>query len=319
MVPVSVHSGGDGTNHGAQVTACFVDLPVGEPAPSMRLHQIAFAMRQQMEGGTGRAVSADTLAGLGGFAPPTMHALGARLGGMVSRRLYNVVITNVPGPHIPLYAAGARMVAIYPVEPLGRGQAVSIGLTSYDGGVYYGLNADRDAMPDADMLGGGVVDSLHELLEAPRLGKRSGGVVGMPLTRVYLALARGAPRDPRQGGGLGGGSVAAHAVTPALGKPGLVTDEEGLEHLAGWRRRGGSGRAQRGRHRRRVVAAADVDPARAYRRSGDGNPGSLCWRRWNCGESCRSTSTRSRARGRGRPPPVRRLRLDEVRGLVEGA
>ena len=171
MVPVSVHDGDDPPT-GAQVTACFVDLPVGEPGPSMRLHQIAFSMRQQMEGGSRRAVSADTLSGLGGFAPPTMHALGARLGGVVSKRLYNVVITNVPGPQTPLYAAGARMVSTYPVTPLGRGQALSIGLTSYDGGVYYGLYADRDAMPDADVLGRGVVDALHELLEAPRVGAR---------------------------------------------------------------------------------------------------------------------------------------------------
>jgi len=171
MVPVSVHDG-EGAPTGAQMTACFVDLPVGEPGPSMRLHQIAFSMRQQMEGGSRRAVSAETLSGLGGFAPPTMHALGARLGGVVSRRLYNVVITNVPGPQTPLYAAGARMVSTYPVTPLGRGQALSIGLTSYDGGVYYGLYADRDAMPDADVLGRGVVDALHELLEAPRVGSR---------------------------------------------------------------------------------------------------------------------------------------------------
>ncbi|MGL5930792.1 MAG: WS/DGAT/MGAT family O-acyltransferase [Dermatophilaceae bacterium] len=166
MVPVSVHDAGDGPP-GAALTACFVDLPVGEPGPSMRLHQIAFSMRQQMEGGPRRAVSADTLAGLGGFAPPTIHALGARLGGAVSRRLYNVVITNVPGPQTPLYAAGARMVSTYPVIPLGTGQALSIGLTSYDGGVYYGLYADRDAMPDADVLGRGLVDALHELVDAP--------------------------------------------------------------------------------------------------------------------------------------------------------
>ena len=172
MVPVSVHDGDDAPT-GAQVTACFVDLPVGEPGPSMRLHQIAFAMRQQMEGGARRAVAADTLSGLGGFAPPTMHALGARLGGMVSRRLYNVVITNVPGPQTPLYASGCRMVSTYPVTPLGRGQALSIALTSYDGGVYYGLYADRDAMPDADVLGRGVVDALQELLEAPRVGKKA--------------------------------------------------------------------------------------------------------------------------------------------------
>ena len=171
MVPVSVHEG-EGAPTGAEVTACFVDLPVGEPSPGMRLHQIAFAMRQQMEAGARSAVGADTLAGLGGFAPPTMHALGARLGGMVSRRLYNVVITNVPGPQMPLYAAGARMVSTYPVTPLSRGQALSIGMTSYDGGVYYGLYADRDAMPDADVLGRGVLDSLQELLEAPRRAPR---------------------------------------------------------------------------------------------------------------------------------------------------
>ncbi|HYN30267.1 MAG TPA: wax ester/triacylglycerol synthase family O-acyltransferase [Dermatophilaceae bacterium] len=166
MVPVSVqHADGDGPENGRELAAAFVDLPVGEPGPSMRLHQVAFAMRQQMEG---RAVAADTLAGLTGFTPPTMHALGARLGSAVSRRLFNVAITNVPGPQQPLYCGGARMVSTYPVEPLGAGQALSIGLTSYDGGVYYGLYADRDALPDADVLGQSVLDALSELLEAPR-------------------------------------------------------------------------------------------------------------------------------------------------------
>lgn len=174
MVPVSVVDSDDTgeTPPGAQLAACFVDLPVGEPGPSMRLHQIAFAMRQQMESTPRRAVGADALTGLGGFAPPTMHALGARLGAMVSRRLYNVVITNVPGPQTPRYAAGARMVSTYPVTPLAPSQALSIGLTSYDGGVYYGLYADRDAMPDADVLGRGIVDALQELLDAPRSSAR---------------------------------------------------------------------------------------------------------------------------------------------------
>ena len=58
------------------------------------------------------------------------------------------------------------MVSTYPVMPLAKGQALSIGLTSYDGGVYYGLNADRDAMPDVDVLGQGIVDALAELLES---------------------------------------------------------------------------------------------------------------------------------------------------------
>jgi hypothetical protein len=120
----------------------------------------------------GRAVGADTLSGLGGFAPPTMHTLAARLGGAVSRRLFNVAITNVPGPQHPLYIAGAQMASTYPVMPLGPNKALSIGLTSYDGGVYYGLYADRDALPDADVLGQSIVDALQELLEAPRARAR---------------------------------------------------------------------------------------------------------------------------------------------------
>ena len=168
MVPISVYdvdnnNAVDTGRLGESVTACFVDLPVGEPAASMRLHQIAFAMRQQIEGG--RAVGAESIAGLAGFASPTLHSLGARLGSAVSRRLFNLIITNVPGPQQPLYVGNARMLSAYPVVPLARGQAVSFGLTSYDGGVYFGLNGDRDAMPDLDLLGQCLVDSLADLVE----------------------------------------------------------------------------------------------------------------------------------------------------------
>jgi diacylglycerol O-acyltransferase len=168
MVPISVYDVDDDNSVdtgrlGETVTACFVDLPVGEPAASMRLHQIAYAMRQQIEGG--RAVGAESIAGLAGFASPTLHSLGARLGSAVSRRLFNLIITNVPGPQQPLYVGNARMLSAYPVVPLARGQAVSIGLTSYDGGVYFGLNGDRDAMPDLDLLGQCLVDSLADLAE----------------------------------------------------------------------------------------------------------------------------------------------------------
>ena len=168
MVPISVYdadndSSVDTGRLGESVTACFVDLPVGEPAASMRLHQIAYAMRQQIEGG--RAVGAESIAGLAGFASPTLHSMGARLGSAVSRRLFNLIITNVPGPQLPLYVGNARMLSAYPVVPLARGQAVSIGLTSYDGGVYFGLNGDRDAMPDLDLLGQCLIDSLADLVE----------------------------------------------------------------------------------------------------------------------------------------------------------
>jgi diacylglycerol O-acyltransferase len=163
MVPISVYDNDDSGRVGDRVTACFVDLPVGEPGASMRLHQIAFAMRQQIEGG--HAVGAESLAGLAGFASPTLHSMGARLGSAMSRRLFNLIITNVPGPQQPLYVGDARMLSTYPVVPLARGQAVSIGLTSYDGGVYFGLNGDRDAMPDLDLLGQCLVDSLADLVE----------------------------------------------------------------------------------------------------------------------------------------------------------
>jgi diacylglycerol O-acyltransferase / wax synthase len=151
---------------GNHVAAFVVDLPVGEPNPAVRLHQIAYSMRAHAE--AGHAVGAEVLVGIAGFAPPTLHSLGARVASAVSRRLFNLVVTNVPGPQHPLYAGGARMLESYPVMPLAKGQAVSIGLTSYDGGAYYGINGDRDAMPDVGVLAGCVVDALAELGETAR-------------------------------------------------------------------------------------------------------------------------------------------------------
>jgi diacylglycerol O-acyltransferase len=160
MVPLSVRDDG-GTRLGNAVQAFVVRLPVGEPSAVMRLHQVAYAMRAHQD--TGRAVGAEALVGLAGFAPPTLHSLGARVASAMSRRMFNLVVTNVPGPQHPVYGAGARMLASYPVMPLARGQAVSIGLTSYDGKVRYGLNADRDAMPDVDVLAQCLEDALAEL------------------------------------------------------------------------------------------------------------------------------------------------------------
>lgn len=168
MVPVSIVDGsGDPLTDGA-MTACFVDLPIGENNPSMRLHQISFAMRQQIESASVEGVDATSLASLGGFAPPTLHTLGARLGSAMTRRLFNLVITNVPGPQQALEVEGCRLCETYPVMPLGRGQSLAIGLTSYDGKVYYGLNGDRDAMADLDQLARAIEEALAELRSAPR-------------------------------------------------------------------------------------------------------------------------------------------------------
>ncbi|MCW2605776.1 MAG: acyltransferase [Frankiales bacterium] len=166
MVPVSVRSDAEKGELGNRVSSYFVDLPVGERDPVVRLAQVSFAMRGHKE--SGQSVGADALVQLSGFAPPTIHTLGARVASSMTRRLFNLVVTNVPGPQFPLYAAGAKMLEMYPVVPLAKGQAVSIGLTSYDGGVYYGLNADRDAMPDVDVLASCLEESLAELVGTTR-------------------------------------------------------------------------------------------------------------------------------------------------------
>ena len=161
LVPVSVRGGDESS--GNHIAAFLVDLPVGEPQPVVRLHRISYEMEQLKA--TGQMVGAQALVGIAGFAPPTLHSLGARTANGWSRRMFNLVVTNVPGPQFPLYAGGARMLGAYPVVPLAKGQAVSIGLTSYDGGVYFGLNADRDAMTDVDVLAECIQTALYELLD----------------------------------------------------------------------------------------------------------------------------------------------------------
>jgi diacylglycerol O-acyltransferase / wax synthase len=163
---VSVRSAPDDAELGSQVSGLVVDLPVGEANPLMRLSQVSYAMKAHKE--SGQSVGADALVALSGFAPPTLHAVGARLANGLTRRMFNLVVTNVPGPQVPLYAAGARMLEMFPVVPLASGQAVTIGISSYAGGVYYGLNADRDAMADVDVLAALIEESLSELVIASR-------------------------------------------------------------------------------------------------------------------------------------------------------
>jgi diacylglycerol O-acyltransferase / wax synthase len=163
MVPLSLRDDPGHPGSGDRLVPCFVNLPIGEPSPRLRVEQVAFQMRKQVGG----ALDAESIAGLAGFAPPTLHHLGARLGSAISRRMFNLVITNVPGPQQPRYVAGARMLATYPVMPLALGQAVAIGLTSYDGGVGIGLNGDRSAMYDLDLLGDCIREALSDLLHTP--------------------------------------------------------------------------------------------------------------------------------------------------------
>ncbi len=166
MVPMSVVDDefAEPTSLGSQVTPHLLMLPVGEASPVMRLHQVSYAFKAHKE--TGRAVAASKLAEIAGFAPSTFHALGARVAAGHPLRSFSLVITNVPGPQFPLYAEGSRLLASYPVLPLLPGQALAIGVTSYDGKVFYGLDGDRDALPDLDVLGTCISESLDELVDA---------------------------------------------------------------------------------------------------------------------------------------------------------
>jgi WS/DGAT/MGAT family acyltransferase len=164
LVPVSLQD--DEAGSGNRVTSHLVDLPVGEPNPRVRMARLGYAMRGV--GAPGRSVAAESLIALTGFAPPTLHALGARAARGLSRRLFNLVVTNVPGPQVPLYAAGGLMLEVFPVVPLARGQGLSIGMTSYNGTVFFGLNADRDSVADVDVLADLIEQQVEELVGTAR-------------------------------------------------------------------------------------------------------------------------------------------------------
>jgi diacylglycerol O-acyltransferase len=164
VVPVSVHDHElEATSVGSQIAPHFVDLPVGEPSPVVRLHQVSYSFKAHRE--TGRAVAANRIAGIAGFAPSTFHAIGSRVAAEQVHRGIQLSVTNVPGPQSPLYAAGAVMEQTYPVPPLLPGHALAIGVTSYDGHVFYGITADRDLVPDADVFATCLSESLDELLD----------------------------------------------------------------------------------------------------------------------------------------------------------
>jgi diacylglycerol O-acyltransferase len=201
LVPMSVtDEAAEPTSLGSTVAPHTQRLPIGEPNPLMRLHQVAYGTRAHKE--TGRSVAARFLADIAGFAPPTLHVLGARAAAGVVRRPHDLVITNVPGPQHPLYAAGARMVASYPVLPLTTGHQLAVGVTSYDGDVFFGLTGDRDGLNDLDVLAQCLSDELEELLDATRRAaatrqptrKASSGT--RRTTEAKAAAARGTARGP---------------------------------------------------------------------------------------------------------------------------
>ncbi|WP_300643581.1 wax ester/triacylglycerol synthase family O-acyltransferase [Nocardioides sp.] len=190
VVPVSViDSELEATSLGSQIAAHFVDLPIGEPSPVVRLHQVSYSFKVHKE--TGRGVAANRLAGIAGFAPATFHAIGSRVAAAEVGRGMQLSVTNVPGPQSPLYAAGARMEATFPVPPLPPHHLLAIGVTSYDGGVAYGITADRDAVPDADVLGQCLTEALAELLDTA-----SGSRPRVPRGRRKPAARKASAKQP---------------------------------------------------------------------------------------------------------------------------
>jgi diacylglycerol O-acyltransferase / wax synthase len=189
LVPMSVtEDDGVPTSLGSQVAPHLQALPIGEPNALMRLHQVAYGTQAHKD--TGRSVGARTLSDIAGFAPTTLHALGVRVSSDLMRRQHDLVITNVPGPQVPLFAAGERLVASYPVLPLEPGHLLAIGVTSYNGELFFGLTGDRDALSDLDVLAGCLRDAVDELQDTT---VRAGGF-RQPTRKASPAAKRAAAR-----------------------------------------------------------------------------------------------------------------------------
>jgi diacylglycerol O-acyltransferase / wax synthase len=156
MVPVSVRADAERGALGNRVAAMWAPLPVGVEDATAVYAEVHAAMQGLKE--SGQAVGAQALTQLADFAPPTIMSQAARL--QARQRSFNLVVTNVPGPQTPLYLLGHELLAIYPVVPLARNQALGIAVMSYNGRLGFGLLGDFDALPDladvADALRGAI-------------------------------------------------------------------------------------------------------------------------------------------------------------------
>ena len=134
-------------------------LPLEEPDPAVRLQTLAACTEELKQ--KRQAVAAQVLTQAADWTPATLLSLAAR---NATRQLpFHLVVTNVPGPQVPLYLLGSRMVETYPVVPLLDGLGLGIALFSYDGKLCWGFNADYDLVPDLDAFVGFVRESFEEL------------------------------------------------------------------------------------------------------------------------------------------------------------
>jgi hypothetical protein len=110
-----------------------------------------------------QALGAEVISRFNDFAPPTLLAQAARIN--FSTRLFNLVVTNVPGPQVPLYVLGRELEDCFPVGFLPPNQALFVAIMSYNGGINFGLLADYDAIDDIDAIAQGIEDAIGELHE----------------------------------------------------------------------------------------------------------------------------------------------------------
>jgi WS/DGAT/MGAT family acyltransferase len=162
MVPVSVRADIERGALGNRVAAMWAMLPVGIADPAERLRSVSGEMEGVKQ--SGQAVGAEILTRVSGFAPPTIMAQAARL--QARQRLFNLVVTNIPGPQYPLYMLGRELESIYPMVPLAENTALGIAILSYNGELNFGLVADYDALADVEVLADELRASIEELAAA---------------------------------------------------------------------------------------------------------------------------------------------------------
>src|SRR4051794_5427605 len=171
LVPVSIRTEDQRHQLGNRIAAMRGPLPVYVEDPVARLAVV----REAMDGlkDSKQAVGAEVLAGVQSFAPPTVLAQASRLN--FSTRLFNLIVTNIPGPQVPLYVLGRELLDLFPIAFLPRDHALAIAIMSYNGGMDFGLLGDYDAMPDLDEFGRDLEVALEELLVAAKKATKPTG------------------------------------------------------------------------------------------------------------------------------------------------
>ncbi|MBS1880405.1 MAG: DUF1298 domain-containing protein, partial [Actinobacteria bacterium] len=159
LVPVSIRTEDERGNLGNRIALMRGPLPVYVADPVRRLRVISEEMAGLKR--SKQALGAEVISRFNDFAPPTLLAQASRIN--FSTRLFNLLVTNVPGPQLPLYVLGRALEDVYPVAFLPENHALAIAIMSYNGKVGFGLLADYDSMEDVEVIGDGINAALAEL------------------------------------------------------------------------------------------------------------------------------------------------------------